>query len=141
VSLIPPPLAEPAPTPSQLSPFQRLEDEVSPDQRAYVRKIVQRLTSCRVPNAGYARYVCPGCQYERYVPFSCKTRFCPSCSKVRVANWVNDIARVALEAVRLQAPLFNREPMVQSFQHLDWRERIKAALVTTPSNVPTVRVL
>jgi hypothetical protein len=72
---------------------QCLEAEVLPDQRAYVRKIVQRLMSCRDPNAGYARYVCPGCQYEHCVPFSCKTRFCPSCGKVRVDNWVNDIVR------------------------------------------------
>ncbi len=53
--------------------------------------------SCRDPNAGYARYVCPGCQYEHCVPFSCKTRFCPSCGKVRVDNWVNDIVRDPLE--------------------------------------------
>jgi hypothetical protein len=34
---------------------------------------------CRDPQGGYARYLCPGCQYEHRVPFSCKTRFCPSC--------------------------------------------------------------
>jgi hypothetical protein len=39
----------------------RLEDEVPPDQRAYVRKTIERLILCRGPSAGYARYVCPGC--------------------------------------------------------------------------------
>ena len=47
-----------------------------------------------------------------------------------------DIARVALEAVRLQAPLFYLEPMVQSFQHLDWRERIKASFGYDPLECP-----
>jgi single-strand DNA-binding protein len=35
----------------------RLEDEVPPDQRAYVRKTIERLTLCRDPSAGHARYV------------------------------------------------------------------------------------
>jgi len=78
----------------------RLEDEVPRDQRAHVRKTVERLMLCRDPSAGYARYIyiCPGRGFDRRVPFSCKTRFCPpsaplrtgSCGKVRVDNWVND---------------------------------------------------
>jgi hypothetical protein len=36
---------------------------------------------CCDPEGGYARWVCPGCHYELRVPFSCKTRFCPSCIK------------------------------------------------------------
>jgi len=73
----------------------RLEVKVPPDQRAYVRKTVERMILCRDPSAGYARYVCPGCGFDRCVPFSCKTRFCPSCGKVKVDNWVNDIAFVS----------------------------------------------
>ena len=56
-------------------------------------KTVQRLMLCRNPDGGYARYVCPGCEYELLVPFSCKTRFCLSYGKVRVDNGVNNIAR------------------------------------------------
>ena len=71
----------------------RLEVEVPPDQRPYDCKTIERLILCRDPSAGYARYICPGCGFDRRVPFSCKTRFCPSCGKVRVDNWVDDIAR------------------------------------------------
>lgn len=60
---------------------------------------------CRDPNAGYARYVCPGCEYDLRVPFSCKTRFCPSCGKVRVDNWVNDVACDLLEVLHLHITL------------------------------------
>ena len=52
---------------------------------------------CRDPEGGYARWICPGCQYVHRVPFSCKTRFCPSCGKVHVDNWVNDFAKDMLD--------------------------------------------
>ena len=60
---------------------------------------------CRDPEGGYARYLCPGCQYEHRVPFSCKTRFCPSCGKIHVDNWVNDIAKNMLEVPHLHITL------------------------------------
>ncbi len=85
--------------------YLRLEDEVTLDQRAYVRKTVERLMLCRDPSAGYARYICPGCGHERRVPFSCKTRFCASCGKVRVDNWVADIARDLFDVPHLHVTL------------------------------------
>jgi len=36
-----------------------------------------------------------------------------------------DIARSALEALRLQAPLFDLASLPTTIQHLKWRERIK----------------
>ena len=54
-------------------------EEVPADQRAYVQETVEKMMGCRNPQCGYARYVCPECHEERIVPFSCKTRFCPSC--------------------------------------------------------------
>jgi hypothetical protein len=84
--------------------------------------------SCRDPNAGYARYVCPGCQYEHCVPFSCKTRFCPSCGKVRVDNWVNDIVRDLLEVPHLHITLTTDDLLWPCF--LDDRSRLKILLHT-----------
>ena len=83
----------------------RLTDEVPFDQQAYVRDIVQRMMLCRDPDAGYARWICPGCHYELRVPFSCKTRFCPSCGKVKVDNWVNNITKDMLEVPHLHITL------------------------------------
>jgi hypothetical protein len=60
---------------------------------------------CRHPEAGYARYVCPNCAFDLRVPFSCKTRFCPSCGKVRVDQWVNAITRDLLEVPQLHLTL------------------------------------
>ena len=76
---------------------------------------------CRNPQSGYARYVCPQCGDERIVPFSCKTRFCPSpitaqsrmnwvvkrtgsvCGKVHTDEWVTRIAKELLDVPHLPA--------------------------------------
>jgi hypothetical protein len=55
------------------------QKEIPADQRTYVQKMVEKMMGCRNPQCGYARYACPKCYKERILPFSCKTRFCPSC--------------------------------------------------------------
>jgi hypothetical protein len=72
-------------------------ESIPTDQRAYVQKIVERMMGCRNPQSGFARYVCPQCYEERIVPFSCKTRFCPSCGKVRTDQWVRQMAQELLD--------------------------------------------
>jgi hypothetical protein len=80
-------------------------EEIPADQRDYVQKTVEKLMGCRNPQCGYARYVCPECHEERIVPFSCKTRFCPSCGKVRTDEWVNRIAKELLDVPHLHLTL------------------------------------
>jgi hypothetical protein len=46
------------------------------------------------------------------------------------------LVHVALDALRLQSPLFNLESLVQTFQHLKWRERIKASFGYDPLECP-----
>jgi predicted RNA-binding Zn-ribbon protein involved in translation (DUF1610 family) len=60
---------------------------------------------CRDPETGYARYACPNCGFDLRVPFSRKTRFCPSCGKDRVDTWVNTITCDLLEVPHLQLTL------------------------------------
>ena len=60
---------------------------------------------CRNPQCGYARYVCPKCHEERIVPFSCKTRFCSSCGKVRADEWVRRISQELLDVPHLHLTL------------------------------------
>ena len=103
---------------------------------------------CRYSNGGYALCICPGCKYQHRLPFSCKTRLRPSCGKVRVDNWVDGIARdlhdvphlhitlAALDALPLRFLLFDLEPLPQTFQHLKWRELIKASFGYDPLERP-----
>ena len=111
----------------------RLKDEVPPDQRAYVDKIIQRLQLCRDPDGGYALYICPGCQYELRVPFSCKTRFRPSCGKVRVDGWVDDVASDLLDVPHLHVTL-TTDDLLWPFFHAD-RSLLKVLLKTAAQAV------
>jgi hypothetical protein len=124
----------------------RLKDEVPPDQRAYLDKIIQRLLLCRDPDGGYALYVCPGCEYELRVPFSCKTRFCPSCGKVRVDEWVNRVADDLLDVPHLHVTL-TTDDLLWPFFHTH-RSLLKVLLKTASQAVrelvadlyPSVRI-
>jgi len=87
------------------------------DQQAYVCDIIQKMMGCRNPQSGYARYVCPGCGDERLVPFSCKTRFCPSCGKVRTDEWVNHIAQELLDVPHLHLTLTVAQELRETFYH------------------------
>jgi hypothetical protein len=80
-------------------------EEIPADQQAYVQKTVEKMMGCRNPQCGYARYVCPQCHEERIVPFSCKTRFCPSCGKVRTVEWVGRISQELLDVPHLHLTL------------------------------------
>lgn len=40
---------------------------------------VNRMIHCDDPSHGGAMYGCPRCGNLKFVPFSCKSRFCPSC--------------------------------------------------------------
>jgi hypothetical protein len=92
-----------------------MDDEVPADQRAYVNKTVLRLMLCRDPEGGYARYICPGCQFEHHVPFSYKTRFCISCGKIKVDNWVDEISKDILEVPHLRNTLTTDDSFRPSF--------------------------
>jgi hypothetical protein len=106
-----------------------LAGEVPFNHQAYVRDIVQCKMLCRDPEGGYARWVCPGCHYEHRVSFSCKTRFYPSCGKVRVDKWVNNINKDMLEVPHLYItltiddsfrPFFRRDSwLLKELLHLD----------------------
>jgi hypothetical protein len=47
------------------------------------------MLSCKDPSNGYAEYICTKCGKKKRVPFTCKGRFCTSCGKRYVDEWVN----------------------------------------------------
>jgi hypothetical protein len=40
---------------------------------------IDKMINCGDPSFGGAKYVCPNCDGFKFVPFRCKSRFCPSC--------------------------------------------------------------
>jgi hypothetical protein len=51
--------------------------------KPYAEKAFGSLLLCGDPNLGVTRFSCCACNIELAVPFSCKTRTCPSCAKRR----------------------------------------------------------
>lgn len=54
---------------------------------------IDRLLTCNNPDHGYAWYECKKCHTAKFVPFHCKSRFCPSCgvkyAMLRSASFTN----------------------------------------------------
>lgn len=50
---------------------------------------VEKMLVCRDSSNGYAEYICTKCGHRKKVPFTCKSRFCTSCGKKYVDEWVN----------------------------------------------------
>jgi len=66
----------------------------------HVEDSFRRLLDCGVVERGFARVVCPSCQYEILVPFSCKVRgLCPSCDGRRMAAGAADLVGHILPVV------------------------------------------
>ena len=119
----------------------RLKDKVLPNQGLHVREIVRRLILCRDPDGGHARHVCPGCAYDRRIPFSCKTCFCPSCGKVRVDNWVayvapGGVAHFAALRANALGDFGNPEHARHSWAVAEKRGRSSSGLSRTPPCLP-----
>lgn len=52
-----------------------------------VDEVVQKMLGCGDPANGYSLYMCPECQYEHRVAFSCKSTFCLTCARAYGENW------------------------------------------------------
>jgi len=60
--------------------------------RPSILEEVGKVLSCRDPlKSGYHLYRCPEHpECERIVPHTCKSRFCSSCGKIAVDNWIEE---------------------------------------------------
>ena len=58
--------------------------------RSAIVENVVRMLSCGRHIRGITVYQCsnPDCQLRKHVPFTCKSRFCPSCGKKLTDQWV-----------------------------------------------------
>lgn len=56
-----------------------------------VSHVIEKMLGCGDPANGYAEYICPDCLQSHRVPFSCKTKFCLSCARAHLEQWVSEI--------------------------------------------------
>ena len=62
--------------------------------------------------------------------------FDPATARRENDDRTTQTVRAALDALCLQIPLFDLEPLAQTLQHLKWRERIKASFGYDPLECP-----
>ena len=65
--------------------YKRYKNRIRPSVIAEVKKVMK----CKDISNGYIELKCKDCGEIKKVGFTCKSRFCTSCGKVYVDNWVN----------------------------------------------------
>ena len=68
---------------------QILSRRYEPSHWESIVSAVEKMLSCRDPSIGYKEYMCTKCGETKKVSFTCKSRFCTSCGKKYVDEWVN----------------------------------------------------
>lgn len=69
--------------------WEKFESQYAALIRPAVHYNVDRVLACKTAQLGFHQYVCPKCGQTKKVPHTCKSRFCSSCGKIAVDNWVN----------------------------------------------------
>lgn len=67
--------------------------------RKVEREVVEKTMKCGEPEIGYTQYLCPKCGETKKVPFSCHSRFCISCARLHLEEWVEKIKRMLLKGI------------------------------------------
>ena len=75
------------------------KDKIPEEMQSSVIDAVNKMLICGTKKMGYAVYVCTNCLQhpEKIVFFTCKSRFCTSCGKIYVDNWVKKMTTEILD--------------------------------------------
>jgi len=72
----------------KVSRYRKIEDEN-----------VQRLLGCGDPKNGFIQLRCTNCGESKIVPFSCKSRLCPSCTHIQLQERIMKIKSIMIKGV------------------------------------------
>ena len=61
--------------------------------------VVEKMLGCGDPANGYTEYICPDCLEIKRVAFSCKSKFCLSCARANLEEWISKIDTSLFEGV------------------------------------------
>ncbi|WP_238902036.1 MULTISPECIES: transposase [unclassified Clostridium] len=59
--------------------------------RKNVKREVEKVLECGDLSKGYIEFKCHKCNESKKVAFTCKSRFCTSCGKIYVDNWIENM--------------------------------------------------
>jgi ribosomal protein S27E len=55
------------------------------------RAALERMMTCRTPEGGFVRLRCDSCGHMKTIPFSCKSRLCPSCGWLHAQRLIESV--------------------------------------------------
>jgi len=64
-----------------------------------VSYVIRKMLGCGDIASGYSEYVCPECLEAIKIPFSCKCKFCLSCAKAHLDEWISQIEASLFDGV------------------------------------------
>ena len=75
------------------------KEKIPEDMQPSVIEAVSKMLRCGTKDMGYAIYMCTNCHDhpEKIVFFTCKSRFCTSCGKAYVDDWVDKMSTQILD--------------------------------------------
>lgn len=63
----------------------------SEDRKDNILYNINSFLHCADPNFGFSQFLCTSCLHKFIQPFSCKSKFCPSCGKIYAENWASSL--------------------------------------------------
>jgi len=75
------------------------KDKIPEEMLSSVMDAVSKMLICGTKEMGYVMYLCTNCNQhpEKFVFFTCKSRFCTSCGKIYVDKWVKKMTAEILD--------------------------------------------
>lgn len=75
--------------------FKKEYEEFREENKHRIRKVcdteARKLMRCKDTKYGHILYECPECGEQKRVGFTCKSRLCTSCGKIKTDEWQNEI--------------------------------------------------
>ena len=94
----------------------------------FVEQEFRDFLTCGCLAAGFARFRCPDCRFDRLVPFSCKGRgFCPSCGGRRMTDRAAHLVDHVFPAVPIRQWVLTLPPRLRYL--LAWDHALCRAVV------------
>lgn len=113
--------------------WSEYETKCSVAIRECEREAVSKVLGCGDPRNGFAEYWCFECGKEKeIVPFTCKSRFCPSCGKVYTDKWVEKMSKEMVDVPHRHVVMTIAEELRPYFY---WNRKMLSILIESAAQV------
>jgi hypothetical protein len=116
---------------------QEISRRYEPTHWKSIVEAVEKMLSCRDPSKGYAEYMCTKCGTKKRIGFTCKSRFCSSCGKKYVDEWVNKTVKTIID-ISHRHIVFT---IAEEFREIIFRDRLLVKVMMDSASKAALEVL